>query len=226
MRILVVEDSTRLLKHVARALRHSGYAVDTAADGEEGFWYASENPYDVIVLDIMLPKLDGMTLLRRLREGGRETPVLFLTAKDTVDDRVAGLESGADDYLVKPFALEELLARVRVLCRRAYRQHGARLTVADLELDLHGKTARRGGVPIDLPAREFALLEYLMSRAGEVVSRTEIEQHIYDDQVSPMSNVVDAAIYSLRKMITVPADAPQLIHTRRGLGYVMGASPE
>ncbi len=222
MRLLLVEDSPRLQRSVATALRRSGYAVDTAGDGEEGLWLAESNAYDVAILDLMLPKIDGLEVLRRLRAGGRDTHVLLLTARDTVADRVLGLEAGADDYLVKPFALEELLARVQALCRRAYGTKKNLLVVGDLEIDTLAHAARRAGRRIELAAREYLLLEYLARRRGEVVSRTEIEAHIYDGQVDPMSNVVDSAICLLRKKIGTANDAP-LIHTRRGLGYVLEA---
>ncbi|MBI1842238.1 MAG: response regulator transcription factor [Verrucomicrobia bacterium] len=221
MRVLLVEDSPRLRKSIGTALKASGYAVDLSEDGEEGLFKAQTRDYDVVILDIMLPKLDGRAVLDRLRKEGRQTPVLFLTANDSLEDRVRGLQRGADDYLTKPFALEELLARVGSLCRRNYRQSTPVLTLADLELDTAAKTVRRGSRAVSLTAREFALLEYLMRRRGHVVSRTEIEEHIYDDLVAPMSNVVDSAVYTLRKRIAVYPDAPSLIHTRRGQGYVM-----
>ena len=225
MRVLLVEDSPRLQRNIATALRRSGYAVDTAGDGDEGLWLAETHDYDAIVLDIMLPKRDGLDVLRALRASGRPAHVLLLTARDTVADRVTGLQAGADDYLVKPFALEELLARVQALCRRAYGTKQPRLAVADLEIDSAARIARRAGRPVPLTAREYQLLEYLAHRRGEVVSRTEIEAHIYDGQVDPMSNVVDSAICSLRKKLAVPAAAAPLIHTRRGLGYVLDAPP-
>ena len=170
----------------------------------------------------MLPGLDGLGVLQRLREQGKLTHILLLTAKDTVNDRVRGLQMGADDYLVKPFALEELLARVQALCRRTYGRKAPRIQVADLEIDLHKKTATRSGRTIDLGPREYALLEYLALRRGDVVTRTEIEEHIYDGQADPMSNVVDSAICVLRKKIASP-NSSALIHTRRGLGYVLEA---
>jgi two-component system copper resistance phosphate regulon response regulator CusR len=225
MRLLLVEDSERLRNTVALALRRSGYKVDATGDGKEGLWMAQDHDYDAAILDIMLPSLDGIGILRRLRDSGDQTPVMFLTAKDKIDERVEGLRTGADDYLVKPFALEELLARVEVLCRRSYRKASNEIRVADLKLDSSAKTVSRSGRPLDLTAREFALLEYLMLRAGQVVSRTEIEQHIYDDLVSPMSNVVDSAIYALRKKLATHETSPPLIHTRRGLGYVLEEQP-
>lgn len=224
MRVLLVEDSPRLLRNVATALRRSGYAVDTAADGDEGLWLAESHDYDAIILDLMLPKRDGLDVLRTLRAGGRSTHVLLLTARDTVADRVVGLQTGADDYLVKPFALEELLARVQALCRRSYGGKQPGLTVADLELDSTTRTVRRAGQSVELTAREYQLLEYLMRRQGAVVSRSDIEAHIYDGLVDPMSNVVDSAVCNLRKKIAVPGAAGPLIHTRRGLGYVLAAS--
>lgn len=223
MRVLLVEDSPRLQRNIATALRRSGYAVDTAADGDEGLWLAESHDYDAIILDLMLPKRDGLDVLRTLRARRRPAHVLLLTARDTVADRVTGLQAGADDYLVKPFALEELLARVQALCRRAYGNKAPQLVVADLEIDPAALEVRRAGQPIELTAREYQLLEYLARRCGEVVSRTDIEAHIYDGQVDPMSNVVDSAVCSLRKKISVAPGSAPLIHTRRGLGYVLAA---
>jgi DNA-binding response OmpR family regulator len=223
MRILVVEDSNRLRETIVVALRRSGYAVDATGDGREGLEMAEDHPYDAAILDIMLPSLDGISILKTLRAAGHRTPVMFLTAKDAISDRVAGLRSGADDYLVKPFALEELLARVEALCRRGYHKADSELVIGDLKLDSTAKTVTRAGVALDLTAREFALLEYLMLRAGQIVTRTQIEEHIYDDLVSPMSNVVDSAVCALRKKIAVSEDSMPLIHTRRGQGYVMEA---
>jgi DNA-binding response OmpR family regulator len=220
MRLLLVEDSTRLQRSITTALRRSGYAVDAAGDGEQGLWLIESNTYDVIILDLMLPKLDGLAILRRMRETGRKDHVLLLTARDTVADRVNGLRRGADDYLVKPFALEELLARVEALCRRRYDKKDTRLTVGDLQIDTLARQVSRAGRPVDLTAREYGLLEYLVRRRGEVVSRPEIEEHIYDGNVDPMSNVVDSAICMLRKKLSAETSLP-LIHTRRGQGYVV-----
>ena len=220
MRLLLVEDSPRLQRSVMTALKRSGYAVDVAGDGEQGLWLIESNPYDTIILDIMLPKLDGLTVLRRMREAGRKDHVLLLTARDTVADRVDGLRRGADDYLVKPFALEELLARVEALCRRAYGDKDPVLKVADLSIDTLARQASRQGHPLELTAREYSLLEYLVRRRGEVVTRPEIEEHIYDGAVDPMSNVVDSAICVLRKKLASSSTSP-LIRTRRGQGYVL-----
>lgn len=222
MRVLLVEDSERLRDSISTALRSSRYAVDTSGDGKEGLWLARANHYDTILLDIMLPGMDGLTVLREFRDSGGETPVLLLTAKDSVKDRVYGLRNGADDYLIKPFALEELLARVDVLCRRQYRQKQEMIEIGDLRLQLNRKQATRGGEPLDLTPREYRLLEYLVIRRGQVVSRQEIESHIYDDLVDPMSNVVDSAICDLRRKIG-RTEATSLIRTRRGFGYIMEA---
>lgn len=222
MRVLVVEDSARLRQTVTTWLRRHGMAVDASADGEEGLHLAMTNDYDALVLDLMLPKLDGLALLQRLRQRGRPTHVLLLTAKDTVPDRVRGFELGADDYLVKPFALEELLARVQALCRRAYGGKNSCLTVADLEIDTTARQVTRAGKPVALKRREFALLEYLARRRGHIVTRAEIEEHIYEGTVEPMSNVVDSSICSLRRKLSQANPAP-LVHTRRGQGYQLAA---
>jgi DNA-binding response OmpR family regulator len=225
VRVLLIEDSARLRRSVGAALRRSGYAVDVTGEGGEGLWMAQSIDYDVVVLDIMLPSLDGLSVLRRLREAGKSTHVLLLTAKDTVEDRVRGLQTGADDYLIKPFALEELLARVQTLCRRAYGSKQPRLVIGDLEIDTVAREVVRGGQAVHLKPREYALLEYLALRQGQVVSRRDIETHIYDEQVDPVSNVVDSAMSVLRKRIALPGSTP-LIHTRHGVGYVMKADAE
>jgi DNA-binding response OmpR family regulator len=225
VRILLVEDSERLRRSVSTALKKSGYLADSTDDGKEGLWLAQSNDYDVIVLDIMLPGLDGLSLLQKLRKQGKATHVLLLTARDTVGDRVHGLKLGADDYLTKPFALEELLARVEALCRRNYSNKQSRLVIADLEIDMAAKEVFRAGQPVRLKPREYLLLEYLARRTGQVVARSEIEAHIYDDEVDPMSNVVDSAICSLRKKISLGNSAP-LIFTRHGLGYTLKAESE
>lgn len=226
MRVLVVEDSDHLRRPVVKALKASGYAVDATSDGAEGWWLAQEHDYDVVILDIMLPGMDGREILKRLRASGKDMPVLFLTAKDAIEDRVAGLRLGADDYLVKSFAIEELLARVEALGRRRYAQRSPKLVVADLELDSSAKTVRRAGRELQLAPQLFALLEYLLLRKGQVVSRTEIEEHIYDVLVSPMSNVVDTAVCALRRAIAVSDASVPLIHTRRGMGYVIEEPPQ
>ena len=182
---------------------------------------ATSIAYDVIVLDIMLPGMDGLTVLKELREKGCDSSVLLLTAKDAVQDRVFGLRSGADDYLIKPFDLEELLARVEVLCRRGYGEKNNQIVIDDLTLDLGNKSVKRGNESIDLTAREYRMLEYLAVRRGEVVSKQEIESHVYDDQADLMSNVVESTVCDLRKKIASPG-APSVIQTRRGFGYTIG----
>lgn len=220
MRVLVVEDYAPLRESVAQALVEAGYAVDVSADGEEGLWFAQSSSYDVIVLDVMLPKINGLSVLRRLRRREQRTPVLLLTARDSVDDRVAGLDAGADDYVIKPFALTELLARVRSLVRRGYSLSGPVLRVRDLEIDTVSRSVQRGETRIDLTVREYALLEYLALRAGQVVSRTEIWEHVYDFRNEMERNVVDVYIGYLRKKLHCKG-RPRLIQTCRGQGYLL-----
>ena len=220
MRILLIEDSERLRSTVGQALRRSHYAVDETGDGAEGLWYARNTNYDTIILDIMLPSLDGLSVLQRLRESGNATHVLLLTAKDSVADRVRGLRAGADDYLVKPFALEELMARVDALCRRQYEQKSNAIEIDTLVVDLDRKSVTRADHEVVLTSREYRVLEYLAARRGQVVSREEIEAHVYDDMTELMSNVVESTICTLRKKIGQHDNKP-LIHTRRGLGYIV-----
>ena len=224
MRILLIEDYAPLRNAVALGLREAGFAVDSTADGEEGWWYARTGDYDVIVLDLMLPGLDGLTILRRVREAGGRAHVLILTAKDTLADKVHGLNLGADDYLVKPFAFDELLARVRTLVRRRYEAKNPVISVGDLRIDTAARVVERDGQRIELTAREFALIEFLAMRTGHVVSRTDIWEHLYESDCSPDSNVVDVYIRYLRRKLERPG-RPRLIHTRRGQGYVLGMSP-
>jgi DNA-binding response OmpR family regulator len=224
MRLLLVEDYRPLRESLTKGLRETGFAVDSTGDGKEGLWYARSNHYDVIILDLMLPGLDGLSLLKKLRAEGRQDHVLILTAKDTVEDRILGLDLGADDYLVKPFAFQELLARVRALVRRSYRTKNPLLEVLDLRIDLTRQRVWRAGAGIELTPREYALLEYLALRAGQVVSRTDIWEHVYEFNSSASSNVVDVYIGYLRKKIDCPG-RPSLINTVRGRGYVLGAEP-
>ena len=222
MRVLVVEDHASLARSIANGLREEGFAVDLTARGGEAVGLADANPYDCIVLDVMLPDRDGWSIVKHLRETGSKSPVLTLTARDAVEDRVKGLNLGADDYLVKPFAWEELLARVRSMVRRGHGQRSATIVVGDLEIDTARKSARRGGATIELSAREYALLEYLAHRQGQVVSRSDIWAHLYDQHDETTSNVVDVYIGYLRNKID--RDFPtKLIHTRRGQGYLLGA---
>ncbi|GAG45443.1 unnamed protein product, partial [marine sediment metagenome] len=218
---LLVEDYEPIRTSVAQGLREAGFAVDATGDGQEGLWYARSGDYDVVVLDLMLPKVDGLTILRRLREHENPANVLILTAKDALDDRVRGLDLGADDYLVKPFAFEELLARVRALVRRKYEARSPVITVADLEIDTGTRTVRRAGRTVELTAREYAILEFLALRVGQVVTRTAIWDHIYDFDAEPGSNVIDVTVGHLRKRLE-QGKRPRLIHTRRGVGYVLG----
>jgi DNA-binding response OmpR family regulator len=224
MRLLIVEDYGPVRESLAKGLREASFAVDATGDGEEGLWYARGNDYDVIILDLMLPGLDGLSILRKLRAEGRQSHILILTARDTLEDRITGLDLGADDYLVKPFAFPELLARVRALLRRRYRTKNPRIKVHDLRMDLTAQRVWRGGEEIPLTPREYALLEYLAMRAGQVVSRTDIWEHVYEFNSSASSNVVDVYIGYLRKKIEQP-DQPTLLNTVRGRGYMLGAEP-
>jgi DNA-binding response OmpR family regulator len=225
MRVLVVEDSEKLQRAIHLRLRKAGYAVDTTGDGEEGLWFAESNDYDAVVLDLMLPGLDGLAVLRRLRERRRNTPVLILTVKSDVADRVAGLRAGADDYLCKPFAFDELLARVEALVRRRYGKKNPLLRVGRLELDTATRKVSNSGRDIDLSPRDYRVLELLMRRAGEVVSRAEIEEHVYSDDTEIFSNAVESAVSTLRRKLE-GGGAASLIHTRRGMGYVLQAGEE
>ncbi|MDG9671515.1 response regulator transcription factor [Hahella sp. CR1] len=218
MRLLVIEDADILRQSLVIGLGDAGYVVDAAADGEEGLWLASEQSYDLIILDIMLPRMNGFELLDRLRTLGADSLVLMLTARDNVEDRVLGLRSGADDYLVKPFDFAELLARIEALLRRRAGCASNLVEIGELTINLHSKQVNVSGVPITLPPREYTLLECLALNRHRVVSRQEIEHKIYDDKIEPMSNVVDSAISSLRKMID-HKDRPSFILTRRGHGY-------
>jgi two-component system copper resistance phosphate regulon response regulator CusR len=222
MRILVVEDESRSREFLVKGLTESGFAVDAAAAGDEGLRMAEENKYDLIILDVMLPKMDGWQVLEKLRHGGLLTPVLFLTARVSVDDRVRGLELGADDYLVKPFAWAEFVARVRALLRRGPSRQVESVSIADLHLDLPRMKALRGGRMIDLTAKEFQLLSLLARRTGEVLSRATIAELVWDMSFSEDSNAVDVAIGRLRRKIDEPFEN-KLIHTQRGLGYVLEA---
>jgi DNA-binding response OmpR family regulator len=220
MRLLVVEDFQPLRESLVQGLREAGFAVDEAADGQTALWHARDGGHDVIVLDIMLPKVDGLSVLRQLREERSRSMVLFLTAKDTPQDRITGLELGADDYLVKPFVFAELLARVRAMIRRKYDTTSTVLRIGDLEIDTTSRVVQRAGKHIDLSGREFALLEYLALNTGKIVSRSDIWQHVYDFNASPESNVVDVYIGLLRKKIERHGQR-RLIHTRRGQGYIL-----
>jgi two-component system OmpR family response regulator len=216
MRVLVVEDEPDLLASIARALRDEGYAVDIAADGEDGLFKAESWEYDAIVLDLMLPAVDGWEILRRLRRASKTVPVLILTARDAVADRVRGLDSGADDYVTKPFDLAELLARIRALVRRHVGHARSTIEIRDMVLDLRARTVTRGGRVIPLTPREYALVEYLALHRGKVVSRTELYDHLFGEDDDTLSNLLDVHVSNIRKKLGHDA-----IQTRRGHGYLM-----
>jgi DNA-binding response OmpR family regulator len=225
VKLLLIEDFQLLRDSLAQGLREAGFAVDATGDGEEGLWYATSGSYDVIILDLLLPGLDGLTILKRLRERRSSDHVIILTAKGTADDRVNGLNLGADDYLVKPFVFEELLARVRALVRRKYDTRSPVICVGDMELDTAQRVVRRGGERIELSSREYALLELLATRAGQVVTRSDIWEHVYEFDSAADSNVVDVYIAHLRRKLERDG-WPRLIQTRRGHGYVLGELTE
>ena len=219
MRILVVEDDKKIASFVVKGLKQSGFAVDHAAEGEQGLLLASTVSYDAAVVDLMLPKLDGLSLLRQLRAQGVRLPIIILSARATVDDRVKGLQAGGDDYLTKPFAFSELLARIHALLRRAsHSPEPTRLTVGGLTLDLLNREAVRDGRKIELQSREFALLEYLLRNPGRVVTKTMILEHVWDYSFDPQTNVVDVLVHRLRAKVDPDKN---LIHTLRGVGYVL-----
>jgi two-component system OmpR family response regulator len=221
MRALLIEDDKTIADFVVRGLREAGFAVDHEADGEAGLEAALRQPYDVAIVDLMLPRRDGLSVIDALRKRGKTTPVLILSAKRSVDDRVKGLQAGGDDYLTKPFAFSELQARVQALVRRATRSpEPTTLTVEDLVLDLLSRRVSRGGAVLDLRPREFALLEYLMRNAGKVVSKTMILSHVWDYQFDPQTNIVDVLVSRLREKIDRPFER-KLLNTVRGVGYVL-----
>lgn len=221
MRVLVVEDDKKIAAFVTRGLKEAGFAIDHADDGEDGLHLALSESYDAAVMDIMLPKLDGLSVIERLRQAKIPTPVLILSAKRSVDDRVKGLQTGGDDYLTKPFSFVELLARVQALIRRAgHETEPTRLAAGDLSLDLLTREVKRGETKLDLQPREFALLEYLMRNAGKVVSKTMIIEHVWGYDFDPMTNVVDVLVSRLRSKLDRDFDA-KLIQTHRGVGYAL-----
>ena len=222
MRILLVEDEPSAATMLAKGLREESYAVDIAADGETALAQAFDNDYDLIILDIVLPGKDGFKVCRELRTNGLTIPVLMLTALDAVEDKVEGLDSGADDYLPKPFDFEELLARVRALLRRKPDLYPEVITVGDLSVDARARHVTRAGQLIDLTAKEYALLEYLARRAGEVVSRADIAEHVWDESYDPFSKVIEVFIQRLRRKVD-EGHALKFIHTRRGEGYMLAA---
>jgi two-component system OmpR family response regulator len=220
VRVLVVEDEVKMARAIRRGLEQEGYAVDTAPDGDEALYLAGENDYDAVVLDVLLPGLDGFGVCRRLRAAGRWAPVVMLTARDTVQDRIGGLDCGADDYMVKPFAFGELLARLRALIRRGATERPVVLQAGDLVLDPAAHTVTRAGQRVQLSAREFTLLEFLLRHAGEVVTRTAILEHVWDYNYSGLSNVVDVYVSYLRRKLEQPFGRA-VIRTVRGVGYAL-----
>ena len=220
MRILLVEDEPSAARMMAKGLREQTYAVDVAQDGEGALYQANVNDYDLIILDIMLPGKDGFEVCRELRAAGSPVPVLMVTARDTIDDRVEGLDIGADDYLTKPFDFRELLAHIRALLRRGQSLQPDTIKVDDLEIDTMARQVRRGGRGVYLTAKEYALLEYLARRAGEVVARADIAEHVWDESFDPFSNLIEVYVQRLRRKID-DGHATKLLHTRRGAGYVL-----
>jgi two-component system, OmpR family, copper resistance phosphate regulon response regulator CusR len=225
MRLLLVEDDARIARFVAKGLREQAYAVDVAATGDDALYQAAINTYDLVILDVMIPGRDGFEVCRELRKSGQRLPILMLTARDAVEDRITGLDHGADDYLTKPFEFRELLARLRALLRRSGELRPAKLTVADLVLDTGAQSASRGGRAIVLTAKEYALLEFLTRNAGRVVGRAEIAEHVWDETFDPFSNLIEVYINRLRRKIDGDSPKP-LLHTRRGAGYVLGSGGE
>lgn len=224
MRLLLIEDNDRLRETLSTGLRAQGYNVDTAADGLEGWRLASEAEHDLIILDRMMPGMDGIEILRRLRTSGSSVPVLMLTARDAVPDRVEGIDAGADDYLTKPFSVAELLARLRMLLRRGHHRADPIVKIGDLEIDTVSHSARRGGRRIHITPKEYALIDYLLARPSEVVSRSELAKHLYENEDDTGQNAVEVLVMRLRRKLQPPGTQP-VLHTRRGFGYELGGLP-
>jgi DNA-binding response OmpR family regulator len=225
MRILLVEDEPSAAQMLAKGLREQCYAVDVATDGEAAVYQAGINDYDLVILDVMLPLKDGLEVCRELRAEGLTFPILMLTARDAPPDRVAGLDMGADDYLTKPFDFHELLARLRALLRRSPALRPETVEIADLNIDMRARRVRRGGRQIELTAKEYALLEYMARRVGEVVTRAEIAEHVWEENFDPFSNLIEVYVQRLRRKID-EGHAPKLLRTRRGEGYVLASAKE
>jgi two-component system, OmpR family, copper resistance phosphate regulon response regulator CusR len=225
MRLLLVEDDSRIARFVAKGLREQAYAVDVATNGEDALYQAAINSYDLIVLDVLIPGKNGFEVCRELRRAGHKVPILMLTARDAVEDRIAGLDHGADDYLTKPFEFRELLARLRALSRRSAEIRPAQISVADLLLDTGAQSVSRGGRVIALTTKEYALLEFLARNAGRVVGRAEIAEHVWDESFDPFSNLIEVYVNRIRRKIDSNSTKP-LLHTRRGAGYFFGLSGE
>jgi heavy metal response regulator len=220
MRILLAEDDARIANFITKGLRENAYAVDVASDGEDALYQAAINTYDIIVLDVMMPLKNGFEVCRELRKGGSKTPVLMLTARDATEDKISGLDTGADDYLTKPFEFGELLARLRALLRRSGEMRPPKISIADLEMDTIGQKIWRGGREIFLTTKEYALLEYLAREKGKVLGRAEIAEHVWDENFDAFSNLIDVYIKRLRSKMD-EGFVVQLIHTKRGAGYVL-----
>ncbi|HEV7587809.1 MAG TPA: response regulator transcription factor [Longimicrobium sp.] len=225
MRVLLAEDDPRLGEMLARGLREKSYAVDWVQDGDRAVYLAAVNEYDAAIVDVMMPRRDGLSVCREVRARGLAFPILLLTARDAVADKVAGLDAGGDDYLTKPFDFDELLARLRALLRRAPRLLPSTIAVADLVVDTRAQAARRGGRALPLTPKEYALLEYLARNAGRVVSRADLTAHVWDDNHDPLSNAIEVHVNRLRKKVDA-GGAPSLIHTRRGAGYRLAAADD
>jgi len=225
MRLLLVEDDARIARFVAKGLREQAYAVDVSATGDDALYQAAINTYDLVILDVMIPGRDGFAVCRELRKSGQRMPILMLTARDAVEDRISGLDSGADDYLTKPFEFRELLARLRALLRRSGELRPAKITVADLVLDTAAQSVSRNGQTVPFTAKEYALLEFLARNAGRVVGRAEIAEHVWDETFNPFSNLIEVYVNRVRRKIDGDSAKP-LLHTRRGAGYLLGAAAD
>src|SRR6267154_2732418 len=225
MRLLLVEDDARIARFIAKGLREHSYALDVVSTGEEALYQAAINTYDLAILDVMIPAPDGFAVCRELRKSGQRMPILMLTARDAVEDRISGLDSGADDYLTKPFEFGELLARLRALLRRTGELRPAQISVADLVVDTRGQRVRRKGQLIELTTKEYALIEFLARNEGRVVGRAEIAEHVWDEEFDPFSNLIEVYVNRVRRKIDVPPNKP-LLHTRRGAGYILSKQEE
>jgi DNA-binding response OmpR family regulator len=225
MRLLLVEDDTRIARFVAKGLREQAYAVDIVATGDDALYQTDINTYDLVILDVMIPGRDGFAVCRELRKSGKRMPILMLTARDAVEDRITGLDHGADDYLTKPFEFRELLARLRALLRRSGELRPPKIVVADLFLDTAAQSVSRTGRNIPLTAKEYALLEFLARNAGRVVGRAEIAEHVWDETFDAFSNLIEVYMNRIRRKIDAGAEVP-LLHTRRGAGYMLGVASE
>lgn len=225
MRVLLVEDDSRIARFVAKGLREQAYAVDIAPTGEEALYQAAINTYDLVILDVMIPGPDGFAVCKELRKSGKRMPILMLTARDAVEDRISGLDHGADDYLTKPFEFGELLARMRALLRRTGELRPAEIVVADLVVDTVGQRVSRAGKAMTFTAKEYALIEFLARNTGRVVGRAEIAEHVWDEEFDPFSNLIEVYVNRIRRKIDAPPNKP-LLHTRRGAGYLLSAETE